>query len=85
VGTHRFRHHGVDRSDSAGHAAICTGGCDSRHRSYGRGDRQPFDFLGIEVQGDKGLLFGLALTVVSTSSVTLFLHRNQIPVIGKRF
>lgn len=42
-------------------------------------------FLGIEVQGDKGLLFGLAVTVVSTSSVTLFLHRNQIPVIGKHF
>jgi putative oxidoreductase len=42
-------------------------------------------FLGIEVQGDKGLLFGLALTVVITSGVALFLNRNQIPVIGKRF
>jgi uncharacterized membrane protein YphA (DoxX/SURF4 family) len=40
--------------------------------------------LGIEVQGDKGLLFGLALTVFVTSAATLYLHRNQIPVIGKR-
>ncbi len=31
-------------------------------------------FLGIEVQGDKGLLFGLAVTVVATSAVALFLH-----------
>jgi hypothetical protein len=42
-------------------------------------------FLGIEVQGDQGLLFGLALTVVITSGITLFLHSNQIPVFGKRF
>jgi uncharacterized membrane protein YphA (DoxX/SURF4 family) len=41
-------------------------------------------FLGIEVQGDKGLLFGLAITVVVTSAVALFLHRGQIPVIGER-
>ncbi len=42
-------------------------------------------FLGIEVQGDKGLLFALALTVFVTSGVALLLHRNQIPVTGKRF
>jgi putative oxidoreductase len=41
--------------------------------------------LGIAVQGDKGLLFGLAITVFTTSAAALFLHRNQIPVIGKRF
>ena len=41
--------------------------------------------LGIEVQGDKGLLFALALTVFVTSAVVLYLHRTQIPVIGKRF
>lgn len=41
-------------------------------------------FLGIEVQGDKGLLFALALTVFAASGVALFLHRNQIPVIGTR-
>jgi putative oxidoreductase len=40
--------------------------------------------LGIEVQGDKGLLFALALTVFVTSTVALYLHRTQIPVIGKR-
>ena len=40
--------------------------------------------LGIEVQGDKGLLFGLALTVFVTCAVTLYLHRTQVPVIGAR-
>ena len=40
--------------------------------------------LGIEVQGDKGLLFGLALTVFLASAVNLFLNRRQIPVISRR-
>ena len=42
-------------------------------------------FLGIEVQGDKGLLFFLAIAVLVTSVIALFLHRLQIPVFGKRF
>jgi hypothetical protein len=42
-------------------------------------------FLGIEVQGDRGLLFFLAITVIVTSAIALFLHRMQIPVFGKRF
>jgi putative oxidoreductase len=42
-------------------------------------------FLGIEVQGDKGLLFVLAITVFITSAIALFLHRMQIPVFGKKF
>ena len=41
--------------------------------------------LGIEVQGDKGLLFSLAVIVFVTGAIVLFLHRGQIPVIGKRF
>jgi uncharacterized membrane protein YphA (DoxX/SURF4 family) len=41
--------------------------------------------LGIEVQGDKGLLFALALIVLATSAIALFLHRNQIPVVGRKF
>jgi len=41
--------------------------------------------LGIEVMGDGGLLFGLALIVFCTSTVALVLHRTQIPVIGRRF
>ena len=41
-------------------------------------------FLGIEVQGDRGLLFVLAVAVLVTSSIALFLHHTQIPVIGKR-
>jgi uncharacterized membrane protein YphA (DoxX/SURF4 family) len=41
--------------------------------------------LGIEVMGDGGLLFFLALTVSVTSAVALFLDRAQIPVIGRRF
>jgi hypothetical protein len=40
--------------------------------------------LGIEVQGDKGLLFGLALTVFLATGINLFLHRADIPIIGGR-
>jgi hypothetical protein len=35
--------------------------------------------LGIVVQNDGGLLFGLALTVTACSLVVLTLHRRQIP------
>src|SRR5215475_4367040 len=42
-------------------------------------------FLGIEVQGDKGLLFILAIVVFITSGIVLFVHRAQIPVVGERF
>ena len=41
--------------------------------------------LGIEVQGDGGLLFGLAIVVLVASATVLFIHRSQIPVIGSRF
>lgn len=44
-----------------------------------------FTVLGIEVQGDKGLLFALALIVFLASSAVLFIHRAQIPIIGNRF
>jgi hypothetical protein len=37
-------------------------------------------FLGLEVQGDKGLLFLLAIVVFVTSTVALYLHRKQIPL-----
>jgi hypothetical protein len=35
--------------------------------------------LGIEIQGDHGLLFGMALTTFSCASVVTFLHRRSIP------
>ena len=38
--------------------------------------------LGIEVMGDGGLLFGLALAVAACSAVLLFLQRRRLPVIG---
>jgi hypothetical protein len=38
--------------------------------------------LGIEVQGDGGLLFVLALTVFVASAAILVLRRNEIPVVG---
>jgi uncharacterized membrane protein YphA (DoxX/SURF4 family) len=38
--------------------------------------------LGIEVQGDGGLLFGLALTVFLASGGILLLHRGEIPILG---
>lgn len=40
--------------------------------------------LGIEVQGDKGFLFALAVTVLLCCLINLFLHRSEIPVIGRR-
>jgi putative oxidoreductase len=42
-------------------------------------------FLGVEVQGDKGLLFFLAIVVFITSAVALILHRRHIPVFGRKF
>jgi hypothetical protein len=38
--------------------------------------------LGIEVQGDGGLLFFLALTVFVASAAILVMRRGEIPVIG---
>ena len=40
--------------------------------------------LGIEVQGDQGLLFALAVIVFLASAINLVLHRNAIPLIGRR-
>lgn len=40
--------------------------------------------LGIDVQGDKGLLFALAIIVFVTSALNLVLHRTDIPVFGRR-
>src|SRR5262245_40788008 len=41
--------------------------------------------LGIEVKGDGGLLFELALTVFVASAIVLYLRREQIPVVGRYF
>jgi putative oxidoreductase len=38
--------------------------------------------LGIEVQGDHGLLFGLAVVVAVCSAVLLFIYRRTIPIVG---
>ena len=40
--------------------------------------------LGIEVQGDKGLLFALAIIVFLASMINLFLHGKQIPLVGDK-
>jgi hypothetical protein len=42
-------------------------------------------FLGIEVKGDGGLLFGLALTAFLGSLVIVILRRSQVPVVGRYF
>jgi len=39
--------------------------------------------LGIEVQGDGGLLFALALTVFASALVVAWLRRAAIPVVGR--
>jgi uncharacterized membrane protein YphA (DoxX/SURF4 family) len=40
--------------------------------------------LGIEVQSDRGLLFGLAVTVFLAAGLNLVLHRGEIAWIGRR-
>ena len=39
-------------------------------------------FLGLEVQGDGGLLFGLALIVFVASAAILVLRRAELPLLG---
>lgn len=39
--------------------------------------------LGIEVRGDGGLLFYLALVVFAASAVTLWQHRADLPVVAR--
>jgi len=38
--------------------------------------------LGLVIQGDGGLLFGLALVVFVCSALTLVIHRREIPLVG---
>ncbi|MEO8195377.1 MAG: hypothetical protein ABI689_01510 [Thermoanaerobaculia bacterium] len=40
--------------------------------------------LGIEVQGDGGLLFALACVVFAGSSAILWLRRGELPWVGER-
>jgi putative oxidoreductase len=44
-----------------------------------------FAFLGIDVKGDGGLLFGLAVTVFVLTSAVLLIHRRELPVVGQVF
>jgi hypothetical protein len=41
--------------------------------------------LGIEVQGDGGLLFALACAVFAASAALLWLRRRELPLVGARF
>jgi hypothetical protein len=38
--------------------------------------------LGIEVKGDGGLLFGLALTILVCAAALVLIHRRELPVVG---
>ena len=40
--------------------------------------------LGIEVQGDGGLLFSMALVVLVSCALVAWLRRDQLPLIGSR-
>ena len=44
-----------------------------------------FAILGIEVKGDGGLLFALAITAFVGSAIDLILRRTQIPVVRRYF
>ena len=41
--------------------------------------------LGIEVKGDGGLLFGLAVVVFVCGAIVVVLRRTEIPVLGRLF
>jgi uncharacterized membrane protein YphA (DoxX/SURF4 family) len=41
--------------------------------------------LGIEIQGDGGTLFVMALVVFAASLVVLWIRRRELPVVGDRF
>ena len=41
--------------------------------------------LGIEVKGDGGLLFGLAVTVLLSAAIVLVLRRAEIPLVRRYF
>jgi putative oxidoreductase len=41
--------------------------------------------LGVEVMGDGGLLFGLAITVFGCSSAVLVMRRAELPIVGRYF
>jgi putative oxidoreductase len=38
--------------------------------------------LGIDVQGDGGLLFALACVVLVASAIVLAVHRRELPIVG---
>lgn len=41
--------------------------------------------LGIEIQGDGGLLFALAIVVFISSLIVLFIRRAELPYVGRYF
>ena len=41
--------------------------------------------LGVEVEDDGGTLFTLALVTLAAGTVTAWLHRRELPVIGRPF
>ncbi len=41
--------------------------------------------LGIEVQGDGGTLFGLAVTTLGCAGVVLLIRRRELPFVGQLF
>ena len=41
--------------------------------------------LGIEVKGDGGLLFGLAVIVFACAAAVLVIRRTQAPIVGRFF
>lgn len=41
--------------------------------------------LGIEIKGDGGLLFGLALTAFAGSAIVVAIRRGQLPIVGRYF
>ena len=41
--------------------------------------------LGIDVQGDGGALFAMALVTLASGAAATWIYRRELPVVGKRF
>jgi len=39
--------------------------------------------LGVEVKGDGGLLFGLAVSILACAVALLAIHRRELPIVGR--
>ena len=55
------------------------------HRIIGGAIFMHLTMLGIEVQGDGGMLFGMAVLVFVLAATSLWFSRKEIPILKEKF